>query len=71
MCFFPMTVTVIRNRDNLVNPKPGIWQEDKLYMTCRPDRSLRSFARIPTDVEVIEHRELVGKAMVTAQCMRM
>jgi hypothetical protein len=40
-------------------------------MTYRPNRTLRSFARIPRDADVIVHRELVGRAMVTVQCMRM
>jgi hypothetical protein len=65
----PMNVTVLRNSDNLVNPKSGIWREDKVFMTCGSNRSLRMFARIPREVEVIVHLELLGKAMFTAQCM--
>lgn len=67
--FLFMNVTVIRNSDNLVNTKSGIWREEKVYMAWRPDRTLGSFARIPRDVEMIVHRELLRTAMVTAQCM--
>jgi len=37
--FLPMNVTVIRNSGSLMNPKSGIWREDKAYVTlevCHP-----------------------------------